>query len=240
MFVREMAIVLATTKTQLLPSPTPHPRSDYMMQQTQKAIVPALAVAFIFCSCIFSSCEKCELENDYTIHFINDSTIVRLTGTQWIGYTSYEVKDAVISNMRGSFKEKNRVKITEGPADFLFIIDSISTESDSWEEEVLDPCYGDHNWIYQQLHPQETITYTLNSACIYVYGRFIDTLRGTTTAWNPICLSSQYLQQPTDTTGECHSYEIQEEGSAGYVLREVGQQTGNSVCQWVQSVIEGH
>lgn len=207
-----------------------HPRSLFT------AFIPVL----FFTASAFLSCNKCELEKDYTIHFTNDSTVVRLTGSQWTGYTAYGVKDAVISNMRGSFKEKNRVKITEGPADFLFIIDSISTESDSWEEDVLDPCYGDHNWIYQQLHPQETITYTLNSACIYVYGRFIDTLRGTATAWNPICISSQYLQQPTDTTGECHSYEIQKEGSARYVLSEVGQQTGNSVCQWVQSVIEGH
>lgn len=196
-------------------------------------------IGIIISSIILHSCRKCELENDYTIHFSNDSSTVRFTGALWQGYTQFDVNDRVISNMRGSFKEKNRVKVVPGAADFLMIIDSIKTESAEWTEDVLDPCYGEHNWIYQTLHPQETFTYTLHSSVITVYARLIDTLRGTTTPWNAHMYGGEYLTQPVDTT-QCRQYEITGEGYPGYVLQEIGQQTGNSVCWWVGEAIEGH
>lgn len=186
------------------------------------------------------SCKRCDLDNSYTISFI-DSSALSKDGDAWQHITDYQVRDAAISNMRASFKQPEEIAFVSGASGFVMIVDSIHTSSNVASETVEDPCYGDHDWLYQQLFPPQEYTYELHEAGILVYAHMLDTLHHTTTRFTFSCSNAQSLTQPepADST-DCREYEVTGEGTPESVLLAVGADCYHVVCCYIYDDIEDH
>jgi hypothetical protein len=189
---------------------------------------------------MLNSCNRCDLDNSYTISFADSAALMK-EGDAWQHLNDYQLRDVVISNMRASFKHPEEITFVTGASDFVMVLDSICTQSDVTTETVEDPCYGDHNWIYQQLHPPEEYTYELHSARLLVYAHLQDTLRNTST---PFCFAGyngQSLTQPepADST-DCRQYEITGEGTPESALHDAGSDCYRVVHCYIYDAIENH
>jgi hypothetical protein len=166
-----------------------------------------VTVCFVIVACVFSSCEKCDLEGQYTVA-VSDARVTDMHGPLWNGYTSADLKTEVMSQLRAQFGNSSNLILVTGPADIHIFIDSLHTDSYEWDESRDDPCYGEHGWLYQTIFPPDVHTYRLHETELIITYTVVDSLHLKTGWGRANGLSKEGLSQPTGDSTQCFQYEV--------------------------------
>lgn len=161
----------------------------------------------IISAIILHSCNSCELDQEYTVA-IGDARVIDMHGPLWSTYTPGDVENEVMANLRSQLSSTNQLLMVTGAANVHIYIDSIHTDSYEWDESKTDPCYGDHNWIYQAINPPNVYTYRLRKTDVTIVYTVVDSVHMTYGYGRAQGTSTEWLQQPQGDSTQCFQYEV--------------------------------
>lgn len=173
-----------------------------------KLLCIVTAIVFVFIACTFVSCENCEPEMEYTVSISDHDNVMDMHGSLWNTYSSTDVRATVMDSLRRQFGGVSNLNLVYGPADIHILVHSIITDSYEWDESREDPCYGDHGWLYQTIHPPDVYTYRLHRTNVIIKYSVVDSVHLKTGWGEAQGENSEWLQQPSGDSTQCFQYEI--------------------------------
>lgn len=158
-------------------------------------------------SLLFSACDKCKLESQYTLEISYSNPVIHNNGT-WSSTPGVVIADQIIGGVRSQFREPDQLILLQSNARYVVTIDSILCNSGESTQTVGDPCWESEGWIHDHLFPQQYSTYTLYSTSLYVYFTITDTLTHFQKTLSSSGGGSQYLYLPPADSVNCYGYEV--------------------------------